>query len=156
MGRPPKKPDHPLTRLRKMISTPENPVTREMLGERCGIPAPTIRDIETGRITRITEDIAVRIMLATGVDMQSLLKGEVPLKDLLGKELSPESRDDDILLEIHHDLELGMLELLRAAINAVRQKKRSRIFLCVFREWLPKTIALLGATEELKKELDRD
>src|SRR5262245_49254688 len=90
MGRPPKNPNHPVTRLRRQISTPANPVTREILAERAGVSAPTLRDIETGKF-QLTEAVAERIMLATGVSIQSLLRGEEPLKDIFDEKLSPQS-----------------------------------------------------------------
>jgi hypothetical protein len=153
MGRPPKLPDHPITRLRKAIST-ETPVTREMLAQRCGVPAPTIRDIETGRIKQLSESIAQKIMLATGVSTQSLLRGDDPLKDILGRELSAESRAD-MISEVYYQEEISMVDMLGAAIKAAKEKKRSTVFYKLFSEWLPQAISAIDATKEMKNVLNR-
>jgi hypothetical protein len=154
MGRPPKNPSNPLTRLRGAISTAETPVTREILAKRCGVPAPTIRDIETGRIM-LTESVARKIMLTTGVATQSLLKAENPLKDIAGRELSPQS-GADMVSEVFYKQRFAMLDLLDAALKAAEEKNRGIVFYQLFNEWLPQAIALIDATGTMKKVLNRN
>jgi hypothetical protein len=125
-----------------------------MLAQRCGVPAPTIRDIETGKIKRLSESIAQKIMLATGVSTQSLLRGDDPLKDILGRELSAESRAD-VISEVYYMEEMSMVDMLGAAIKAAKEKKRSTVFYQLFSEWLPQAISAIDATPEMKKVLNR-
>jgi transcriptional regulator with XRE-family HTH domain len=155
MGRPPKNPNHALTRLREKISTKNQAVTREMLAERAGISAPTVRDIETGRF-QLTEAVAQRIMLVTGVSPESLIKGEDPLKDVFGRELSPKSRDELFSMEISHQRALSMEHMIKFALEATSERKRSVIFGELFREWLPKALTTIGALSTMKKVLTRN
>jgi transcriptional regulator with XRE-family HTH domain len=152
MGRPTKNASHVLVRLRKAISTDELTVTREILGERVGISASTIRDIETGRF-RLTEAIAQRIMLATGVSTRSLLNGEDPLKDYSGRILTAESA---MPMELYYQEEVSLNAMVQAALAAAKKKKRSAIFKELFWEWLPQAIAAIGATAAMKALLNRN
>lgn len=122
-----------------------------MLAERAGVSAPTIRDIETGRF-QLTEAVAQRIMLATGVSVQSLLKGENPLRNVLGEELSSESLPD-IFVSAQ---QASMHDMLAAAIRAAQEKKRAAIFYNLFIEWLPQALAAIDATRTMKKVLNRN
>jgi transcriptional regulator with XRE-family HTH domain len=86
MGRPAKDINNSLTRLRKQMKW-----TRAKLAEHCGIPESTLREIEYGRY-QLSADQAVKIVLATGVDLEGLLGNETPLRDVSGKELGPQSQ----------------------------------------------------------------
>ena len=152
MGRPPKNPTNALTRLRKAISTPSQIVTREILAERVGLSAPTIRDIETGRF-QMTEAVARRIMLATGVSMRSLLANDDPLKDVGGKPLSPKST---VLSELDYQQERSMFDMLTTSLLAAKEKKRSSIFYLLFSEWLSQAVDIIGATSTMKRALNRN
>src|SRR5438445_6877137 len=81
MGRPAKNPNHPLTRLRRILSTPNHEVTRRDLAKRTGIPEASLKDIETG-VYKMTREVAMRVSLATGVDPESLMLGDAQLWDV--------------------------------------------------------------------------
>jgi hypothetical protein len=123
-----------------------------MLSERCGVPAPTIRDIETGKMT-LTEGVARKIMLATGVSIQSLLKAEDPLKDVLGEKLTSASNPE---LRISSQQIINMQRMIDAALKASEEKHRSAAFNELFIEWLPQALEAIGALDAMKKVLTRN
>jgi DNA-binding XRE family transcriptional regulator len=91
MGRPSKNRNHPIVRLRKALSTPNQEMTREMLAKKVGVPVTSLRDLELERY-KLTPEVALKISFATGVDYESLLRGDDPLLDLAGDPLSSKSK----------------------------------------------------------------
>jgi plasmid maintenance system antidote protein VapI len=152
MGRPTKNPNHPLVRLRKAISTETQVVTRKILADRVGISASTIREIETQRFA-LTEEIARRLMRTTAVSMGSLMRGDNPLKDLGGNDLSPRSAAD-ALGRISYAEEIGVLDMIYAALQAAKEKNRAAVFVEIFQDWLPKALETIRATEAMRVVLD--
>ena len=153
MGRPTKNANHVLVRLRKAISTDQLTVTRKILGERVGISASTIRDIETGRF-RLTDAIAQRIMMVTGVSTRGLLNGDDPLKDYRGRILTAESAMP--VVELFYQEEVCLNAMVQAALTAAKKRKRSAIFKELFWEWLPQAITKIDATAAMKTILNRN
>jgi transcriptional regulator with XRE-family HTH domain len=143
-----------LVRLRRMISTPTDVVTRKKLAQRVGLSASTIREIETGGF-KLTPAVAQRIMLETGASTQSLLTGEDPLKDYSGKILTPSSAVGG-MLELYYQHEMNIFAMLEAALKAAKEKHRGRIFYELFKEWLPQAVAAIGATLTMKAVLNRN
>jgi hypothetical protein len=124
-----------------------------MLAERAGVSDSTLRQIEIGGFG-LTEAVARRIMLSTGVSMQSLLKGEDPLKGVGGGNLSHESASH-MISELYYQQEISMFDMLGAALKAAKEKKRSTILYQLFTEWLPQAVDAIGATSGVKKVLNR-
>jgi hypothetical protein len=100
----------------------------------------------------MTEAVARRIMLATGVSMRSLLANDDPLKDVGGKPLSSKST---VLSELDYQEEISMFDMLDAALKAAKEKKRSSIFYHLFTEWLSQAVDMIGATAAMKRILNR-
>jgi hypothetical protein len=101
----------------------------------------------------MTEAVARRIMLATGVSMRSLLANDDPLKDVGGKNLSSKST---VLSELDYQQELSMFDMLGAALKAAKERKRSSIFYHLFTEWLSQAVDMIGATSTMKSVLNRN
>ena len=83
MGRPAKNPDHPLTRLRKALSTRTQEMTRALFSKKVGIPEPTIKAIETGKF-KLSDKNAAQIASVTKVHPQCLIDPSLPLEDYMG------------------------------------------------------------------------
>jgi hypothetical protein len=90
MPRRAQNPKHPLTRLRRQLSTPDHQVTREELAQRTGIPLGSIKGMESGRFG-ITTQIASKISLGVPVNPVDLFLGADPLRDFTGKPVSADS-----------------------------------------------------------------
>ena len=96
MARYARNPSHPLTRLRRQLSTPDHQVTREELAQRTKIPVGSLKSIESGKYA-ITTQIAAKISLGVPVNPFDLLRPtERPLHDHTGQPLSA----DSVMLEI--------------------------------------------------------
>jgi plasmid maintenance system antidote protein VapI len=152
MGRPAKNPMHPLTRLRAQLSTPNNSVTRQALSKRTGIPVDTIKDIETGRF-QLTAARAIKISLATGVDGESLLKGEDPLLDLAGNPVSNMSNTQpDQLWWSAARLESVKL-LMSVVLDAAQEKYRTAHLYFLLQGWLSEVSKLLDLLPIIREKL---
>ena len=91
MARYARNPSHPLTRLRRQLSTPDHQVTREELAQRTKIPVGSLKSIESGKYA-ITTQIAAKISLGVPVNPFDLLRPtERPLHDHTGQPLSADS-----------------------------------------------------------------
>ena len=155
MGRPPKNGDHVLVRLRKELSTPDRKFTRAMLAARIGVSASGIRDIECEKF-QLTEAVAQRIMLATGVSVHSLFNQDDPLKDIAGE---PFDRDISPLVggkHISYQEGFAMDAMLEIAIRTADKMKKGKMFYQLFKEWLPKALDTIGATSAMKTTLNRN
>jgi len=138
----------------RAISTPTNEVTRKRLAEWVGLSASTIREIETGRF-KLTPAVAQRIMLMTGVSARSLLNRDDPLKDCLGRPLTPESAVK-VMSDLYYQREISLFSMLEAALKAAKEKRRANVFYELFSEWLPQAVAAIGATSTMKTVLNRN
>jgi hypothetical protein len=155
MGRPPKDADNVLVRLRKQISNPPTEiVTRKILAARIGLSASTIREIETSGF-KLTPAVVQRLMLKTGVSTQSLVNAEDPLKDISGRELTHLSAAG-WMSDLYYQEEMSLFAMLEAALKAAKEKRGSRIFYELFKEWLPQAVAAIGATSTMKSVLNRN
>src|ERR1700737_2220499 len=72
MGRPVKKPNHVLVRLRKQLSTDNHQMTRGEFSRKTGIPEATIKAVELDR-RKLSSDMAMKIAFAFGVHPKSLM-----------------------------------------------------------------------------------
>jgi hypothetical protein len=139
MGRASKNPNHPITRLRKILSGDGSEVTREIFSERTGIPLGSVKAIETG-VYKLSPELAKKVAFATGVDSMSLFIGEDPLRDIFGNpytyasyeqfqllnELGPIARMMDA-----HALCLRLLAIMRA----VKGKDYTPLFVQLYQEF---------------------
>src|ERR1700730_18445335 len=157
MGRPPKDANHPLVRLRRLLSTPSDEVTRKDLAKRTGIPETSLRDIETGRY-KLTPDVAAKISAATGVDPRSLLAGDDPLlahvqKVGLNFRQEPFSKDTPPGRERQPEHREVIEELFLAVLDAAEQKKIDHPIYFSFQNWLSSTIHAFGLEDLFAEKL---
>ena len=147
-------PNHPLTRLRGTLS-------REKFAERVGIPARTIKEIETGKYNNKKKrgkygmnalDIA-KISIATGVHPESLAAGTDPLIDISGRSpLSPDSPKLEDWAETKVD-KATLAFLVEVAVDAAAKKGASYMFQFLLQEWLCKTSKTFGLDELIRERL---
>lgn len=147
MPRPPKNPDHPLTRLRKLLSTTDLEMTRLMFAKRFGIPLESLKAIERGTYL-LTVKTAQRIEAVVGVSAGSLLMGEGILKAWDGTAFTAKTRPaaggslDDCSAK-------RALALLSCAIQASRGTgagtNHSMEFYILLVQWISQTMGTLQA-----------
>jgi plasmid maintenance system antidote protein VapI len=153
MGRPSKNPDHPITRLRRALSTDTYEMTREAFAKRYGFSAPSIKAIETG-MYKLTPEVAARISAATGVSAKSLLNKEYPLKAWNGEEFTSHTQPPP--RDVSPEQATTARMLLQAAIMAAqRSGKRNRPvqLLILFQEWIKETVSDLRIGKEFEEQL---
>jgi hypothetical protein len=136
MPRKPKDPNNPITKLRRQLSTSNQPLTRQMFAERYGFSADTLKALETGKY-KLSPRIAVKIGVAVGVDARSLLKNEDPFLTWKGQPVTPDTKPAlrDVDLNSNRRLEF----LVKAAFQAARKHPkgdRSALFVLLFDYWL--------------------
>src|SRR6516165_1419900 len=120
MGRPSKNPEHPLVRLRKVLSTPHQEMTRELFSKKVGIPAPSLKAIETGKYG-LTPDVAAQIAAVTNVDPKCLMDPNLPLTDPLGDLFLKGQRPLAAYLKDEYK---DIKALFDAAIDAAEEKQK--------------------------------
>jgi DNA-binding XRE family transcriptional regulator len=155
MSRTSKDPNHPITKLRRQLSTHSQPLTRQMFAERYGFSAETLKALETGKY-KLSPRVALKIAVAVGVDARSLLKNENPLLTWKGQPVTPETKPAlrDLYLNTNERLEF----LVKAAFNAARKHSkgdRSALFVLLFDYWLADVTTELGVGWEFWDELWR-
>jgi hypothetical protein len=151
MGRPPKNPNHSLTRLRRILSTPNHEVTRRDLAKRTGIPEASTKDIETG-VYKMTPEVAMRVSLATGVDPESLMRGDDQLWDVAGLPFTKASKKPGPRSE---ELAASISLLFGAVLTAAKEKDVLRQFHFLLESWLSKTVEELGISKQLFEQLHK-
>ncbi len=138
MPRPPKNENHPLTRLRRILSEEGIEVTREIFSERTGIPVSSLKAIEVGTY-KLSPLLAKKIAATTGVHPWSLLNDTNPLRDGLGRRYTAQSyRQFQLLNELGpiqkmadaHALCLRLIALLRD----VSDKRYNQLFMRLYLE----------------------
>ena len=150
MGRPAKNPEHPLTRLRKALSTPTQEITRALFSRKVGIPEATIKAIETGKF-KLSDKNAAQIAAVTGVNPKCLIDSSLPLADQMGRpfeEQGPPHSDAFYLGEY-----LDLKELFCAAVEVAEEKQKYVVFSFVFQQWLEETSEILGLREAVTNKL---
>ena len=164
--RRPADPNHPLTRLRDILST-ETRVTRELFEKRVGISAKTLKAKETGAYEKKRKkkpdierskygmnalDIA-KISIATGVHPQSLINGDDPLIDNSGRSpLSPKSAKFEDQAELLVD-KATLAFLVSVAVDAAAEKGVSYLFQFLLQGWLCETSKMFGLDEKITERL---
>lgn len=162
MPRHAQNPHHPLTRLRRQLSTPDHVVTREELAQRTAIPLGSIKAIESGKYG-LTKQLALKISLGVPVNPFDLLRGSVdlPLRDFTGRPLSADSKKIEELKAPYLSERPGFQTdqfVAKTIFEAAEKKSVAMQFRFLFREALIETAELLGlvplVAEELSKHLE--
>jgi hypothetical protein len=154
MPRLPKNPDHPLTRLRKILSTPNRTVTRRRFAERYGFSLDSVTAIERG-IYRLGMPMARRIQESTGVSAGSLIRGEDPLRAWDGSTFTAETRPPKGTLDEagRKNLVVLITKALSASESAKYNVDRSAEFYVMFLQWLETAMRDIRAEESFWERL---
>jgi hypothetical protein len=140
MPRKPKDPNNPVTKLRRQLSTPNQPLTRDMFAKRYGFSVETLKALETGRY-RLTRDFAIKVGVAVGVDPISLLENRDPLVDWHGKPITSETKPALRHLDLNANARLQYL--VRAGFAAAKKHPRgdrSALYVVLFDFWLAEVV----------------
>jgi hypothetical protein len=157
MPRRAQNPHHPLTRLRRQLSSPDHVVTREELAQRTAIPLGSIKAIESGRYG-LTKQLALKISLGVPVNPYDLLRGADPLRDFTGQPLSPESKKLEQLKANFFSERQGFetdLFVAKSIFEVAEKKSLAMQFRFLFLEALTETVELLGLTPVVAEELSK-
>jgi hypothetical protein len=119
-------------------------MTRADLAKKTGIPEASIKDIETGTY-KMTPEVAMRVSLATGVDPESLMRGDDPLWDVGGLPFTSVSKRPQTR---SRELAASMSLFFGAILAAAEQKEVLRQFHFLFETWLSRTVLELGISKE--------
>ena len=159
MARYARNPSHPLTRLRRQLSTPDHQVTREELAQRTKIPVGSLKSIESGKYA-ITTQIAAKISLGVPVNPFDLLRPtERPLHDHTGQPLSA----DSVMLEklaipfLSQSKRFETDQYIERIALAVAEKKFMAMQLrFLMREAFAEILESLGLSQPVAEELTKD
>jgi DNA-binding XRE family transcriptional regulator len=149
MGRPAKNPEHPLTRLRKALSTPTQEMTRAIFSKKVGIPEATIKAIETGKF-KISDKHAAQIASVTKVNPKCLIDPSLPLDDYMGIPLEAETGP---IAAYFGDEFLDAKALVETALEVAEEKRKQSVFLFLFQRWLEETSETLGLGPAITNKL---
>ena len=147
MGRPAKNPEHPLTRLRKTLSTPTREMTRALFSKKVGIPEATIKANETGKF-KMSDKNAAQIATVTKVDPKCLLDPSLPLTDYMGFPLE----GYPVAASFGEEF-LDIKALLDAAFEVAEEKQKQAAFSFLFQRWLEKTSEILDLGPAIRDKL---
>jgi DNA-binding XRE family transcriptional regulator len=147
MGRPAKNPEHPLTRLRKALSTSAQEMTRALFSKKVGIPEPTIKAIETGKF-KLSDKNAAQIATVTKVDPQCLMDSCLPLTDYMGFPLD----GNPVAASFGEDF-LDIKALVDTALEVAEEKLKQAVFSFLFQRWLEETSEILGLGPSITDKL---
>jgi DNA-binding XRE family transcriptional regulator len=147
MGRPAKNPEHPLTKLRKALSTPSQQMTRALFSKKVGIPETTIKAIETGKF-KISDKNAAQIASVTKVNPKCLMDPSLPLTDYLGVPLTGQPFADFL-----GDEYLDVKALFDTAFEVAEEKGKQTVFSFLFQRWLEETSQILGLGVAIRDKL---
>src|SRR5215831_7355654 len=139
MGRPAKNPEHPLTRLRKALSTPSQEMTRALFSKRVGIPESTIKAIETGKF-KLSDKNAAQIASVEKVDPKCLMDPSLPLADSLGVPLKGWEKPFATYFENEF---FDIKALFDIALKVAEEKQKQVVFSFLFQRWLEETSEIL-------------
>ena len=140
MGRPAKNPEHPITRLRKALSTPTQEMTRTLFSKKVGIPEATIKAIETGKF-KVSDKNAGQIASVTKVDPKCLMDPSLPLTDYMGFPMGGQGKP---LAAYFGDEFFDVKALFDTAFEVAEEKGKDPVFSFLFQRWLEETSEILG------------
>jgi hypothetical protein len=157
MPRRAQNPNHPLTRLRRQLSTPDHVVTREELAQRTAIPLGSIKALESGRYS-LTTELALKISLGVPVNPYDLFRNADTLRDHTGKRLSADSKMLEELRAPYLSEKPGFQTdqfVAKTMFEAAEKKSMAMHFRFLFREALTETAKLLGLESVVAEELSK-
>jgi DNA-binding XRE family transcriptional regulator len=149
MGRPAKNPEHPLTRLREALSTPNQQMTRALFSKKVGIPEATIKAIETGKF-KISDKHAAQIASVTKVDPKCLIDPSLPLTDYIGVPLEGQATPFAAHLG---DEFYDVKALFDTGLQVAEEKRKQVVFSFLFQRWLEETSEILGLGPSITDKL---
>ena len=136
MPRRPKDPNNPITKLRRQLSSSNQQLTREMFAKRYGFSVETLKALETDRY-RLTQDFAIKIGVAVGVDPNSMLENRDPLVDWHGNPITPETVPALRHLDLNANARLEcLIDAGFAAAKKHPKGDRSALYVVLFDFWL--------------------
>ena len=128
-------------------------ITRQDLAERTGIPIDTLKDLESGRFG-LNAESAMKIMLGTGVDGESLLRKDDPLLDLSGEPVSADSKKlVDFLFWGEAQID-SVMKIFAIVLVSADEKGRAAHFYFLLSRWIERTAEALGILPEIRKNLE--
>jgi hypothetical protein len=149
MGRPAKYPEHPLTRLRKALSTPTQEMTRALFSKKVGIPEATIKAIETGKF-KLSDKNAAQIASVTKVHPRCLTDPSLPITDYMGVRFQGVRKP---FAAYFGDDFLDITVLVETASEVAAEKGKQAVFLFLFQRWLEETSEILGLGPSITNQL---
>jgi DNA-binding XRE family transcriptional regulator len=149
MGRPAKNPEHPLTRLRKALSTPTQEMTRALFSRKVGIPEATIKAIETGKF-KLSDKNAAQIASVTKVHPKCLTDPSLPITDYMGVRFEGVRKP---FAAYFGDDFLDVKALVETASQVAEEKGKQAVFLFLFQRWLEETSEILGLGPSITDKL---
>ena len=151
MGRPAKNPEHPLTRLRKKLSTQTQEMTRARFSKKVGLSPHHIKAIETGKYEISAKD-AAQIASVEKVDPKCLMDPSLPLTDYLGIPFEGETKPFAARLgDEYYDIEA----LFETGYQVAEEKEKQTVFSFLFRRWLEETSEILGLGPAITNKLQQ-
>jgi DNA-binding XRE family transcriptional regulator len=147
MGRPAKNPEHPLTRLREALSTPNQQMTRALFSKKVGIPEATIKAIETGKF-KISDKHAAQIATVTKVDPKCLMDPSLPLTDYMGFPL-----EGYPVAALFGEEFLDIKALFDTAFEVAQEKQKQVVLSFLFQRWLEEASEILGLGSAITNKL---
>jgi hypothetical protein len=139
--------------VRRALSTAHDEVTRKDLSKRTGIPEASIKDIETG-VYKMTPEVAMRVSLGTGVDPESLMRGDEQLWDVWGLPFTRASKKPQTL-GWSEELTESISLLFEAILTAAKEKNAIRQFHFLFDAWISEIVPALGISKEVFEQLKK-
>jgi hypothetical protein len=149
MGRPAKNLEHPLTRLRKALSTPTQEMTRALFSKMVGIPETTIKAIETGKF-KISDKHAAQIASVTKVNRRCLMNPGLPITDWMGVRFEGVRKP---FAAYFGDEFFDVKALVDTASEVAQEKGKQAVFLSLFQRWLEETSEILGLGPSITNKL---
>jgi hypothetical protein len=157
MPRRAQNPHHPLTRLRRQLSTPDRVFSREDLSAKTGVPLGSIKAVEGGRYALSTE-LALKISFGVPVNPYDLFRGADPLRDFTGRPLSADSKSLDAVKSRYLSEGSGFETdqfVAKTIFEAAEKRLVAMQFRFLFREALAETAKLLGLEAAVAEELSK-
>ncbi len=157
MPRRAQNPNHPLTRLRRQLSTPDHVVTREELAQRTGIALGSVKALESGKYG-LTNEIVLKISRAIPVNPGDLFRAADPLRDFTGRPLSAESKALEEVRAPYLSERSGFQTdqfVAKMIFEAAEQNSMAIQFRFLLREALTEAAKLLGIEALVSEELSK-
>jgi DNA-binding XRE family transcriptional regulator len=124
-------------------------MTRARFSRKVGIPAASLKAIETGKY-KLKPEVAAQIAAVTKVDPKCLMDPGLPLTDHLG---DPFIKGEMPLAAYMGDEYKDIKALFDAAIDAAEEKQKQVFFSFLFLQWFEETCEILGLRSAMTEKL---